>query len=380
MSRVLLTGATGMVGSHLAHELIGRGRSLVLLARDREEMTATQRVERLFSHLDQCADPSYRARGTYEVVAGDITRPGCGIDPDEVARLRSEVSEVWHCAVLSSFDERRREDIEQVNGVGSMHLLELAEALEVERCHFVSTAYVAGKRRGTAYEEPCTGGSFRNSYERTKCEMESHLMEKAPAIGIAPTIYRLAIVVGDSRTAETTSFNGYYNLARAFATIRKKVVEQTGPSEVVQIPIRIPCASDTTVNLVTIDFVTRVMCEIGEHPDGAGRIVHVTNPDPITGRELWSNSLDHLGIAGYTFVESVDEIIKEPVNDGVWGEIEKRMLHWVRIYLEYMQGEPVFDTTNARALSRDFSHAPMTRDFVGRLLDYALEAGWRADY
>ena len=299
------------------------------------------------------------------MVAGDITRPGCGIDPDEVARLRSEVSEVWHCAVLSSFDERRREDIEQVNGVGSMHpprarrgarggTVPLRE--HGVRCRQASGHGLRGTLHGRVVSEQLRAYEVRDGIALDG-EGSGH-RDRAHDLS---TRHRRR----DSRTAETTSFNGYYNLARAFATIRRKVVEQTGPSEVVQIPIRIPCASDTTVNLVTIDFVTRVMCEIGEHPDGAGRIVHVTNPDPITGRELWSNSLDHLGIAGYTFVESVDEIIKEPVNDGVWGEIEKRMLHWDRIYLEYMQGEPVFDTTNARALSRDFSHAPMTRDFVG---------------
>jgi long-chain acyl-CoA synthetase len=77
---------------------------------------------------------------------------------------------------------------------------------------YVSTAYVAGDRRGTAYEDDRETGAFRNSYERSKHEAEALVRSST----LPWTIARPSIVVGESTTGWTASFNVLYGPLRAF--------------------------------------------------------------------------------------------------------------------------------------------------------------------
>src|SRR6476646_1648088 len=77
----------------------------------------------------------------------------------------------------------------------------------------VSTAYVAGDRRVTAYEDDAEHGAFRNAYEQTKHEAERLVR----ASGLPWTIARPSIVVGESDSGWTSSFNVLYGPLRAFA-------------------------------------------------------------------------------------------------------------------------------------------------------------------
>ncbi len=87
-------------------------------------------------------------------------------------------------------------------------------ATRLERHNYVSTAYVAGLRsgpraRGRARRRPGasrTTTSRRSSPPRSSCATS---MDEVPT-----TIYRPAIVVGDSRTGETQKFDGPYYLLR----------------------------------------------------------------------------------------------------------------------------------------------------------------------
>ena len=82
-----------------------------------------------------------------------------------------------------------------------------ARCRQLDRLNYVSTAYVAGKRTGTVYEhELILGQQHKNHYESTKFQAEvwvRETMDKVPT-----TVYRPAIVVGDSQTGETASSTG----------------------------------------------------------------------------------------------------------------------------------------------------------------------------
>ena len=85
-----------------------------------------------------------------------------------------------------------------------------------ERLNYVSTAYVAGDRTGVVYEHELNlGQGFKNHYESTKFQAEVWVrsaMDEMPT-----TIFRPAIVVGDSRTGETQKFDGPYYALRFIA-------------------------------------------------------------------------------------------------------------------------------------------------------------------
>src|SRR5688572_6480294 len=120
MGAVLLTGATGFVGTEILARFLDRGeRSVYALVRAKDD----------------------------HAVAGDIERPGLGLAGSTADRLAEEVTTVVHCAASVSFDlplgESRR-----INVDGTRHVLELAERCEqLERMSYISTAYVAGEPR-----------------------------------------------------------------------------------------------------------------------------------------------------------------------------------------------------------------------------------------
>ena len=99
-------------------------------------------------------------------------------------------------------------------------MLELCAACErLERLNYVSTAYVAGVRKGVVYEhELALGQAFKNHYESTKFQAEVWVRDAMD--DVPTTIYRPAIVVGDSRTGETQKFDGPYYMLRVISLRR----------------------------------------------------------------------------------------------------------------------------------------------------------------
>jgi thioester reductase-like protein len=203
---VVLTGATGFVGSELLARFLDRGdRHVYALVRAEDDEAAAARLPR---------------HERLTAVAADIERPGLGLDERTADAVADEATTVVHCAASVSFDydlDRSR----RVNVDGSRHVLELAERCAergdgLERLSYVSTAYVAGTHRGLFSEEELdVGQEFRNPYERSKFEAETLLRERAD--GLPLQVLRPSIVVGDRRTGRTSSFNVLYGPLKAFA-------------------------------------------------------------------------------------------------------------------------------------------------------------------
>src|SRR5580704_16057362 len=141
---VLLTGGTGFLGSEIMKRILERHpRSrLALLVRSTTRETARERVEKLMARMFAAADVSRYAERV-EVVEGDISLRGVGMDSERSARLAERVDHVIHCAASVRFDMpldvARRDNTE-----GTRNVLALAEgARSLRRLDYVGTAYVA---------------------------------------------------------------------------------------------------------------------------------------------------------------------------------------------------------------------------------------------
>src|SRR5204863_5985469 len=108
----------------------------------------------------------------------------------------------------------------RTNVEGTRRVLEFAE-----RCHergglrrlcYISTAYVAGEHSGPFSEDDLdVGQRFRNPYEQSKFEAE-RLVTRWPS-RMPITVVRPSIIVGESDSGWTASFNVLYWPLRAFA-------------------------------------------------------------------------------------------------------------------------------------------------------------------
>ena len=154
-------------------------------------------------------------------------------------------------------------------------MLELCASCErLRRLHYVSTAYVAGDRTGVVYEhELALGQRFKNHYESTKFQAELWVRDAMDAVPV--TIYRPAIVVGDSKTGETQKFDGPYYMLRTIA----RSLRMGG---------RIPQfgASAAPFNVVPVDFVVDALTTAAADETSVGETLHLVDPEPVTSLEL----------------------------------------------------------------------------------------------
>ena len=167
------------------------------------------------------------------------------------------VGSVIHSAASVAFD-LPLEEARAINVEGTRRVLDFAGAVPgLQRVTYVSTAYVAGDRRGTAYEDDRETGAFRNSYERSKHEAEALVRSST----LPWTIARPSIVVGESTTGWTASFNVLYGPLRAFDAGAYPVL---------------PARRRSPVDVVSVDYVADAVAALAHHPEAAGGTFHLT--------------------------------------------------------------------------------------------------------
>jgi len=160
--RVLMTGATGSFGRHLAARLLERGCELVLVVRGSDGADARRRAH--------CALGYAHAR--VRVVRGDVTASGLGLSHADSVLARSS-GVVLHAAATTEFGLPLAA-ARQANVEGTRNVVALAARMpRLEKLVHVSTAFVAGKRCGRVLEPQLHHDlGFVSAYERSKHEAE----------------------------------------------------------------------------------------------------------------------------------------------------------------------------------------------------------------
>ncbi len=329
MTALLMTGFPGFLGSALLPRLLARperdGVRAVCVVQPQHLRTARQRL----ADIEE-AHPDIAGRT--ELVTGDITRRGLGIDPVHRALLE-QVSEVWHLAAVYDLTVAKRV-AQRVNVDGTARVLEFcAERPAFRRLQYISTCYVSGRHRGVFTEEDLDRGQrFNNHYESTKFAAEV-LVREAMEAGLPATVYRPGIVVGDSRTGETQKFDGPYFVARF---LRRQ------PLPVAVLPA---INADIKASLVPRDFVIAAMDELSVLPRSEGRTYALSDPSPPTNRQVAEIFADHLG----------KRLVWLPVPLGPTRLIVRRVpgLEWLlglpAEFLDYFDMPTTYDTTNTVA-------------------------------
>jgi thioester reductase-like protein len=356
---LLLTGATGFVGMEVLARVLERSdRHVVALIRAEDDERA---ADRLAATLEtSCGDvEAYADRVT--AVAGDITAPRLGLG-DRWEPLAERVGAIVHGAASVAFD-LSLEESRRINVEGTREMLEFAAACpRLERFTYVSTAYVAGDRRGTVYEDDPGGGRFRNAYERTKHEAECLVAARRDDLEV--TIVRPSIIVGDHRTGWTAAFNVLYAPLRAF--------------EAGIIPV-VPARKRSPVDVVPVDYVADAVHALSEAPEAAGQTFHV-----VAGARA-STVGEIVRLAGNRFTARQPKIVPPVAYRAVIGRIvekrapasARRLLASNEVYFPYFEMRVRFDDARARAIlePRGITPAPL-RSYFDRLMDYAQAARW----
>ncbi len=360
---VLLTGGTGFVGMELLARYLERtDRTVFVLIRADDRESATRRLRETMANA---LGPSARHAGRAIALAGDLTQPGLGLPERTAEAVAERVSEIVHGAASVSF-ELGLEESREINVEGTRRMLSFAERCArrggFRRFSYISTAYVAGTHSGTFEEDDLdVGQRFRNAYEQSKYESEQVVDQHRGGLPI--TVLRPSIIVGDSRSGWTASFNVLYWPLRALARGAYPVL---------------PARVDAPVDVVSVDYVADAIFKLTHAPAAEGHAYHLT----ASAQASTIGELLHLACSGLG-------CRKPPViSPSLYRHVVHRLLLAVNprarpflrsteSYLPYFALDVRFDNARARAALEParITPAPLA-DYFDRLIDYALTADW----
>jgi len=278
---IFLTGSTGYLGSYLVAGLFaGYSDRLNLLVRAKNEQEARERLwQSLQLHF---AFPEFLlyVNDRVRIFRGDLTGERFGLDDDEYHALVDSTDSILHCA--ASLNRKSEKQCLNVNLRGSLEVIQLARRAQnhhgLRRYSHVSTVAVAGKRQNEIVTEDNSidwGRSDYDPYARTKKFCEHMVHQLLP--DVPHTIFRPAIVMGDSRRPETTQFD----MVQAFDMLAR-------------LPV-LPLRPDDKIDIVPANYVSGAIVRIHQLPNPAYGIYHLSSG---TGSQTYKELTDALAAAG----------------------------------------------------------------------------------
>ena len=124
---ILVTGGTGLVGSHLLYKLALNTNSIKAIYRENSNLNA---VKNVFSYYSINSEELFNK---IEWVKADIT------DILELKSVFENITKVYHCAALISFDSRDYEKMHRINIEGTTNIVNFCIDNKVRKLCFVSS-------------------------------------------------------------------------------------------------------------------------------------------------------------------------------------------------------------------------------------------------
>jgi thioester reductase-like protein len=340
---IFLTGATGYIGSYLAAGLMERhGESLNVLVR---AATVEEAQRRLWQSLQLHFDfPAFREHlgARIRIFLGDLTTPQFGLSAEDYRALVAATDSVLHCA--ASLNRKSEKSCLNVNLRGTLEVVQLArraqDAHGLWRFSQVSTVAVAGQRSNETVLEDSSIDWDRRDYDpyaRTKKFCEHMVRELLP--DVSRLVFRPAIVLGDSRRAETTQFD----MVRAFAFLAG-------------LPV-LPFRADDRIDIVPVDYVAEAIVTLHQKPRPEHEIYHLSSGEGSqTYRQLTQALAQARGIMPPLFWPGLEQ---------PFGWVVDRLSHrrdnlgfgasLLKVFLPYLTWNTVFDN---RRVVAEMGRAP----------------------
>jgi thioester reductase-like protein len=272
---IFLTGSTGYLGSYLVAGLLtGHRDPLNLLVRAKSDQEARERLwQSLQLHF---AFPEFleHLNSRIRIFRGELTSDRLGLSDDDYHALVDTTHSLIHCA--ASLNRKSEKQCLNVNLRGTLEVIQLARRAQnrngLLRYSHVSTVAVAGKRHNEVVTEDAAIDWSRSDYDpyaRTKkfCEhMAAQLLPDVPR-----TIFRPAIIMGDSRRPETSQFD----MVQAFDVLAR-------------LPV-LPLRPNDKIDIVPANYVGKAIVTLHQKEQPAHGIYHLSSGEGSqTYREITS--------------------------------------------------------------------------------------------
>ena len=363
---ILLTGATGLLGRYLLRDLLLADVPVAVVVRGNRRQSAENRVASLMATWE---DLLQRELPRPYVLEGDICEPNLGLDDSAIRWIENNCDSVLHNAASLSFIATSEEaEPFRSNVRGTENVLEICREAGIRDFHHVSTAYVCGLRHGTVLEtELDVGQQLSNPYEESKVQAET-LIRNAKFLS-PPTVYRPAIIVGDSKTGFTSTFHGFY----ACLELAHRLIASMGglgSNAVSETKMRISLDGTEAKNFIPVDWAAKVISFLVTHPQHHGQTYHLT-PRERVSVEMIRDVLEEAFAFKIGEFSGHGKTINNPT------ELERLFYEHLRVYDSYWRDDPAFDTSNLDAACPHLPCPTMDADLLRMLSDKAMEMDFK---
>jgi thioester reductase-like protein len=256
---ILLTGATGFLGSHILRELNGRNATVICLVRD------YLKLNRILEYYF----PEEKSSIHYVAVEGDVEKPKLGLSDEMYAQLVERVDMVIHTAAKVSH-AGHYEDFERINVIGTQNVIEFCKESGAVLQH-TSTASVSGsgtveqRLQDVEFNESCLniGQKYKqNVYIHSKYKAEE-LVLIARSEGLKANIFRIGNLtwrIHDGKFQINAGSNGFVQRIRG----------------VLKLGIYGEQIADYTIDFTPVDACARAYVELCFHKK-VNNVYHMYN-------------------------------------------------------------------------------------------------------
>jgi NAD(P)-dependent dehydrogenase (short-subunit alcohol dehydrogenase family)/thioester reductase-like protein len=198
-------------------------------------------------------------------VFGDLTSKKLGVTAEDVKKLKGQVDHFYHLAAVYDLGADEESQV-AVNIDGTRNTVEFARAIEAGHLHHVSSIAAAGLYEGVFREDMFDEAeNYEHPYFRTKHESEKIVRKESK---VPWTVYRPAMVVGDSKTGEMDKIDGPYYFFKLIQRMRQLL------------PPWVPTVGleGGRVNIVPVDYIVDALDFISHKEGITKKAYHLVDP------------------------------------------------------------------------------------------------------
>ncbi len=300
----LLTGGTGIVGSHIIFEWLKKAilektvNHLFVIIRDGEKSAN----DRLKDILQNASRPAFLNDFTIEECLEKITVISHDLLTIDKETLKAYgFDAIIHCAgstsLLHTNDTKKK--VRAQNYLVTKQLLDNLPEY-VNRFIYISTAYSFGIQNKKVNDtiEQYDVNNFRNPYEQSKYESERFVKDTCISKNINYQILRPSIICGrliDMPFYETPKFDVFYSWAIFLDKYAKKPIDN----------FRIWIDKKSGLNIVPVDFVSKAVLYAFSNP--SIKELNIVNPKQILHKDYVGDVLESFNINSYEYIEEKPE-------------------------------------------------------------------------
>lgn len=326
--KIILTGATGVLGSHIMYEILELfiktkiDGKLFIIARNKGKNGALDRINELLSS-------SFTPKIIKDKGIAKLHEYIEIIDTD-LAEIQNTISHkikdayFIHSAgfVNLSTDEAQREKIFDENTTITKSIFQLFHPF-IKKFIYIGTAFSSGNRKGLIDNDFHSLGfepEHRNAYENAKFHSENYIATECKKIGLPFQILRPSVIGGKMLGTENQFFISKYMVFYLLAKFFHFTSQRKGDQENVRFIVN----QDTVLNIIPVDYVAKVIVNTFERDDIEQlNIVHNKSFNMVKGLQL---IMKEVGYTNFTLIQnSIDFTYKNAIEKLYYESIGKHL-------------------------------------------------------